>query len=90
MTIEEKAKWFDRALRFSIDGNIHLIMKSNKNGIQKWAIIDTDKNMVLNSNLEWEAEPPLAKNRDDAFLIRTRFDLETAISQYDQFKMYAQ
>jgi len=48
MTIEEKAKWFDRALRFALDGKIQLIMKSYKNGVGKWAIIDTEKNLVLN------------------------------------------
>ncbi len=90
MTIEEKAKWFDRALRFVLDGKIQLIMKSYKDGVAKWAIIDTEKNLVLNSNLEWEPEPPLAKDRDEAFLIRTRFNFETAVSQYQQYKMFAQ
>jgi hypothetical protein len=90
MTIEEKAKWFDKALRFSIEGKIQLIMKSYKDGVGKFAIIDTAKNMVLNSNMEWEPEPPLAKDRDESFLIRTRFDFETALMQYDQMKMFAQ
>ena len=90
MTIEEKAKWFDKALRFALDGKIHLIMKSYKDGVGKFAIIDTAKNLVLNSNMEWEPEPPLAKDRDEAFLIRTRFDFETAVMQYDQMKMFAQ
>ena len=90
MTIEEKAKWFDKALRFSVEGNIQLIMKSYKDGVGKFAIIDTAKNLVLNSNMEWEPEPPLAKDRDEAFLIRTRFDFETAVMQYDQMKMFAQ
>lgn len=90
MTVEEKAKWFDKGLRFSLDGKIHLIMKSYKDGVGKFAVIDTVKNLVLNSNMEWEPEPPLAKDRDEAFLIRTRFDFETAIMQYEQMKMFAQ
>jgi hypothetical protein len=89
MTIEEKAKWFDKALRFAVEGKIQLIMKSYKDGVGKFAVIDTAKNLVLNSNMEWEPEPPLAKDRDEAFLIRTRFDFETAIMQYDQMKMFA-
>ncbi len=90
MTVEEKANWFDKALRFCLDGKIHLIMKSYKDGVGKFAVIDTAKNLVLNSNMEWEPEPPLAKDRDEAFLIRTRFDFDTAIMQYEQMKMFAQ
>lgn len=89
MSVEEKAKWFDKALKFALDGKIHLIMKSNKNGSAKWAIIDSEKNLVLNSNLEWEPEPPQAKDRDDSFLMRARFDFDTAITLYDQLKTYA-
>jgi hypothetical protein len=90
MTVEEKEKWFSRALKFALDGKIHLIMKSNMNGAPRWSIIDTEKNMVLNSNLEWEAEPPKVKDRNEGFLLRARFDLDTAISLYDQYKMFAQ
>ncbi|MBI3123245.1 MAG: hypothetical protein HYZ10_02455 [Ignavibacteriales bacterium] len=90
MTDQEKAQWFDKALKFSLDRKIHLVMKSNINGVGKWAIIDTEKNLVLNSNMEWEPEPPIAKDRDEAFLIRTRFDFETAVAQYEQMKMFAE
>jgi len=90
MTTEEKAKWFDKALRFCLDGKIHLIMKSYKDGVGKFAIIDTAKNLVFNSNMEWEPEPPLAKDRNEGFLIRTRFDFETALMQYEQMKMFAE
>lgn len=86
----EKEKWFDRALKFALDGKIHLIMKSNKGGVAKWAIIDSEKKLVLNSNMEWEPEPPLVKDRDESFLIRSRFDFETAVTLYDQLKMFAQ
>ena len=89
MQLEEKAKWFEKALKFALDGKIHLIMKSNKNGVAKWAIIDSEKSLVLNSNLEWEPEPPLVKDRDESFLIRARFDFDTAVSLYEQLKMYA-
>ena len=89
MTDQEKAQWFDKALKFALDGKIHLVMKSYMNGVGKWAIIDTAKNLVLNSNMEWEPEPPQAKDRDEAFLIRTRFDFDTAIVQYEQLKMFA-
>lgn len=90
MTDHEKIKWFDKALKFAVDGKIHLVMKSYQNDIGKWAIIDSAKNLVLNSNMEWEPEPPLAKDRDEAFLIRTRFDFETAVAQYEQMKMFAE
>ncbi len=90
MSVEEKAKWFDKALKFALDGTIHLMMKSNKGGVAKWAIIDSGKNLVLNSNLEWEPEPPLVKDRDESFLIRARFDFDTAVSLYEQLKMFAQ
>ena len=90
MTDQEKAQWFDKALKFALDRKIHLVMKSNINGVGKWAIIDTEKNLVLNSNMEWELEPPMAKDRDEAFLIRTRFDFETAVAQYEQMKMFAE
>jgi hypothetical protein len=90
MTVEEKEKWFSKAIRFALDGKIQLVMKSYLNGIAKWAIIDSEKNLVLNSNLEWEMEPPKAKDRHDGFLLRARFDFETALSLYDQYKQFAQ
>lgn len=90
MTEQEKAQWFDKALKFALDGKIQLVMKSYKNGAGKWAVIDSAKNLVLNSNMEWEPEPPQAKDRDEAFLIRTRFDFETAVAQYEQMKMFAE
>lgn len=89
MTDEDKIKWFDLALRFALDGHIHLVMKSRVNGKANWAIVDTKSNKVLNSNLEWEDEPPTNK-RDDAFMIRARFDLESAIQMFEQYKMFAE
>jgi hypothetical protein len=90
MTVEQKEIWFNKALKFALDGKIQLIMKSYLNGIAKWAIIDTEKNLVLNSNLEWEIEPAFVKDRTESFLVRARFDFETAISLYDQFKQFSQ
>ncbi|NLT51024.1 MAG: hypothetical protein GXX85_08930 [Ignavibacteria bacterium] len=89
MTIEEKAKWFDAAMKFGLEGSIQIVMKSKKDGQAKWAIVDTANNKVFNSNMEWEDEPELSK-RDDAFLIRTRFSFEDAVSMYEQFKMFAE
>ncbi len=88
MTIEEKAKWFDAAMRFGLEGPIHLVMKSKTGAEASWAIVDTKKNMVLNSNLEWEEEPPVDK-RDEAFKIRARFPLENAIALWQQYKMFS-
>ncbi len=86
---QDKIKWFDLAVKFQVEGLIFFVMKSRKNGVCSWAIEDTANHTVLNSNLEWEEEVPLAK-RDEAFLIRTRFDFETAMALYDQYKMFAQ
>ena len=68
MTIEQKAKWFDAAIRFVIEEPVHLVMKSRIEGKSNWAIVDTKLNKVLNSNMEWEDEPPLSK-REESFLI---------------------
>ena len=89
MTTEEKEKWFDLALRFALDGKIHLVMKSRSNGVGNWAIVDTASNKVLNSNMEWEDEPPVNK-RDDAFMIRSRFKLDDAVAMWEQYKMFAE
>ncbi len=89
MTTEEKAKWFDAALRFALEGKIHLVMKSKTDGVANWAIVNTENNTVLNSNFEWEPEPPVAQ-RDEAFLIRTRFDFDTAVNLFQQYKMFAE
>ncbi len=86
---QEKIKWFDLAVKFQIDGLVFLTMKSRKNGKCSWAIEEMKTNKVLNSNMEWEEEAPLAK-RDEAFLIRTRFDFDTAVSMYEQYKMFTQ
>ncbi len=88
MTDEEKLKWFDAAMKFGVEGSIQLVMKSKINGTSYWAIIDTSNNKVFNSNMEWEDEPPLAQ-RDESFLVRTRFNLDTAVSLYEQFKMFS-
>lgn len=85
---KDKIKWFDDAVKFELDGTIHLVLKSRKNSVGSWAIEDTSAHKILNSNMEWEDELPLAK-RDAAYLIRTRFELEAAISMYEQYKMFA-
>ena len=87
MTDKEKAKWFDLAIKFMLAKNIYLVMKSRVKGDAQWAIIDTQNNKVLNSNLEWEDEVPLDK-RDEAFKIRTRFSFEQASGLYEQYKMF--
>ena len=84
----DKIKWFDDAVKFQLDGNIYLVLKSRKNGVGSWAIEETTKLEVLNSNMEWEKEIPVAK-RDPAYLIRTRFDFEAAVAMYEQYKMFA-
>ncbi|MDP3683705.1 MAG: hypothetical protein Q8S01_07200 [Ignavibacteria bacterium] len=89
MTDEDKIKWFDRSVKFQLSGLIFLEMKSRKNKVGVWVIEDTKNNTVLNSNMEWEPEPTPVK-RDEAFLIRTRFDLEMAITMYEQYKMFAE
>lgn len=86
---QDKIKWFDIAVKFQIEGLIFLTMKSRKKDKCFWAIEDMKNNKVLNSNMEWEDEVPSAK-RDEAFLIRTRFDFDTAVSMYEQYKMFTQ
>lgn len=88
MTTEEKAKWFDAAIRFQLDGTIHMVMKSRTNGEGSWAIVDISNDTVLNSNLEWEEELPVAK-RDESYLIRTRFPIDSAMAMFEQYKMFA-
>jgi hypothetical protein len=63
-------------------------MKSRKSSRCSWAIEDITSGKVLNSNMEWEFELPVSQ-RNEAFLIRTRFDLETALTMYEQYKMFA-
>ncbi|MFH1197478.1 MAG: hypothetical protein V1720_17390 [bacterium] len=64
-------------------------MKSRKSTGGSWAIEDMTTGKVLNSNMEWEEELPKAK-RDEAFLIRTRFDFDSAAAMYEQYKMFAE
>ena len=75
-------------LNFSWTVTYILFLKSRKNGVGSWAIEDISNFNVLNSNMEWEKELPLAK-RDAAYLIRTRFEFEAAAVMYEQFKMFA-
>ena len=86
---QEKIKWFNLAVRFQIDGMIFLSMKSRKNEIGSWVIEDLVSQKVLNSNLEWEDERPLAE-RDQSYMIRTRFEFDAAVAMYEQYKMFAQ
>jgi len=83
---EDKIKWFDLAVKFQLQGLIFLTMKSRQLSGAKWAIEDLSNHKVLNSNLEWEDERPL-KDRDESYMIRTRFDFDTAMALYDQYKM---
>jgi|GEM_PF-695122 len=87
MTNDEKAKWFSRAVKFQLEGLIFLEMKSRKNGIGTWVIEDGKSKAFLNSNLEWEAETAQSQ-KDESFIIRTRFDLDTALALYEQYKMF--
>lgn len=89
MTDEEKIKWFDAAMRFGLDGTIHLVMKSKINGEANWSIVDTAKNVVLNSNMEWEEEPD-SSQRDESFMIRARFNFDSALAIWQQYKMFAE
>ncbi len=86
---QEKIKWFDTAVKFQIDGLVFLTMKSRKKEKCSWAIEDLRNGKVLNSNMEWEDELP-SPQRNEAFLIRTRFDFDTAVSMYEQYKMFTQ
>ena len=85
---QDKIKWFDCAVKFQLDGLIFLVMKSRKAGAEAWAIENMSTGKVLNSNMEWEDELPLAK-RDESYLIRTRFDFDTTLVMYEQYKMFA-
>ncbi|MBU1095598.1 MAG: hypothetical protein CVV23_03575 [Ignavibacteriae bacterium HGW-Ignavibacteriae-2] len=88
MSNEEKIQWYERAVKFQLDGLHFLVMRSRKNGKGSWVIEDSKTRQILNSNMEWESDLP-KKEQNEAFLIRTRYDLETAISVYDQYKMFA-
>jgi hypothetical protein len=88
MTDKDKIKWFSLAIKFMLAKDIYLVMKSRANGDAQWAIIDKANNKVLNSNLEWEDEVPLDK-RDESFKIRTRFNFESAVGLFEQYKMFA-
>lgn len=89
MTNEEKIQYFHKAVKFQLDGMIFLTMKARKDGAGIWVIEDLAKKQVLNSNMEWEPEIPKSK-RDEAFNIRTRFDFDTAVAMYEQYKMFAE
>ncbi|MBN1302689.1 MAG: hypothetical protein JW995_15830 [Melioribacteraceae bacterium] len=88
MDDKQKIEWFDKAVKFQIEGMIFLTMKSRKNGVGSWAIENLKNNKVLNSNMEWEDEVPKSK-RDEAYLIRTRFDFDSAMAMYEQYKMFS-
>jgi len=85
---QDKIRWFDCAVKLQLNRELFLVMKSKKAGVGSWAIENMNTGQVLNSNMEWEDEVPLAK-RNEAYLIRTRFDFETALVMYDQYKMFA-
>ena len=89
MSDEEKIKWFDKAVKFQLEGLIFLTMKARKNGEGVWVVEDLSNKKVLNSNMEWEDDIPVSK-RDESFNIRTRFDFDTAKALYEQFKMFSE
>ena len=89
MDDNEKIEWFEKAVKFQLEGMIFMTMKSRKDGVGAWAIEDLQTQKVLNSNLEWEDELPKSK-RDESYMIRTRFDFDTAKAMYDQYKMFAE
>lgn len=89
MTNDEKAKWFDVAVKFVLDKDIFLVMKSKKSGVANWAISNTKSGQLLNSNLTWEPEPRVS-NRDESFKIRTRFSFDMAVQLYQQYKMFGE
>lgn len=62
-------------------------MKKRENGVGHWAIINFVENTVMNSNMEWEAAE--FGKRDESFLIRTLFPLDSAIAQWEQYKEFA-
>lgn len=62
-------------------------MKKRENGEGHWAVINFADNTVMNSNMEWE--PVDFKSRDESYLIRTLFPLESAMAQWEQYKMFA-
>jgi hypothetical protein len=63
-------------------------MKKRENGVGHWAIVNFVENTVMNSNMEWE--PAEFKKRDESFLIRTLFPLDSAMAQWEQYKMFAE
>ncbi len=89
MEDKEKLEWFEKAVKFQLEGMIFMTMKSRKDGAGSWVIEDMQVSKILNSNLEWEDELPKSK-RDESFMIRTRFDFETAKAMFDQYKMFAE
>ncbi|PIQ10081.1 MAG: hypothetical protein COW71_03815 [Ignavibacteriales bacterium CG18_big_fil_WC_8_21_14_2_50_31_20] len=62
-------------------------MKKRVNGEGHWAIINFADNTVMNSNMDWE--PANFAKRDESFLIRTLFPLDSAMAQWEQFKMFS-
>ncbi len=85
---QEKIQWFERAVKFQLDGLIFLTMRERKSSGGVWVVEDLKNHKILNSNMEWEDDLPKDK-RDESFMIRTRFDFETAMTMYDQYKMFA-
>lgn len=75
------------ATRFQIEGKIQLVMKKRVNGEGHWAIINFENNTVMNSNMDWE--PADFGKRDESFLIRTLFPLDSAMAQWEQYKMFS-
>ena len=72
MTNEEKVA---HATEFTLQKNYpRIAVELRSEG--KWAVV-SDGRSVLNSDMEWEFEP-MPSHRDDAFIARTRFDLDTA------------
>ena len=89
MDDKQKIEWFEKAVKFQLEGMIFLTMKSRKGGVGSWAIEDLKSQKILNSNMEWEDEVPKSQ-RDESYMIRTRFDFDSASAMFEQYKMFAE
>lgn len=65
---------------FCLDRDSHMMLK--RRGPDSWCI--TNGSSVLNTDFEMEWEPS-PSNRDDDFILRTRFPLDEAFRQWNRF-----
>jgi hypothetical protein len=90
LSAKEKARWFERGMRFAVEAKYIFDMVSYKDGQGTWAIYKydtffTENRMVLNSECEWEEDLDVDK-RDANFGFRTRFTFDTALDVLDMYK----